>query len=76
VGSRIEPGVSPAEDVHVQSSLFQVEPVEVCNLQLSPGGGPEVFRLFHHRGIVEVEPHHGVVGFGAGGFLFEREHPI
>ena len=74
VGAGIEPGVTAAHDLDVELAFFEVEAVEVGDLEFATWRGFEVARQADDLVVVEVEASDGVVGFGLFRLLFEAEH--
>ena len=72
-GAGVQPRVASAEGDDRQGPLPQVHPVEVGDLQLAAGGGPDLVRLGGHVARVEVQAGYGVAGLGALGLLLDGD---
>ena len=73
MGARIEPGETAAEEFHVQLTPLHVDAVDVGDFKFSAGRGTQTRGDVDNLVVVEVEPRHGVGGFGADGFFLERQ---
>ena len=73
VCSGVEPGGAAAENFHVQATLVEVEPVQVCDLEFSALGRLEVASQGDDVLVVKVEAGDRVVGLWRRGFFLEGE---
>ena len=73
VGAGVEPGVAATHDLDIELALFEVEAVEVGDLEFATGRRLEVAGAVDDRVVVEVEAGDGVVGFGLLRLFFEAQ---
>lgn len=72
-GAGVQPRVSAAEGHDRQRPLLQVHPVEVGDLQLASGRGPDLVGLGGDVARVEVQAGDGVGALGLGGLLLDGD---
>ena len=72
-GAGVQPRVAAAEGDHGQRPLLQVHPVEVGDLELAAGRGPDPVGLGGHVARVEVQAGDGVGALGLGGLLLDGD---
>ena len=69
------PGVKPCESLseqfHIQPSLLQIDPVQICDLQFPSRAGLKVLRVLNDLVIVEIKPRYAVVALRVGGLLLD-----
>ena len=73
--SRIYPGIAAAEQLGRQSSFPEIELVQVGDLQFPSDAGPDQIRFFADSRRVEVQAHHGIIGFRVFRFLLNTDDP-
>ena len=73
MGAGIEPGGAAAEQLDLELAQGEVTRVDVGDLELAPGRGPELAGDVAHPVVVEVEPGDRVVGLGVGGLLLDAD---
>ena len=71
VGAGIEPGGAAAEEFDVEFAGFEVQTIEVGDLEFAAPGGFEGFGESDDVFVVEVEAGDGVVGFWLRRFFFQ-----
>ncbi len=72
MGSCVEPGKALSEKFHIQSSLFQIDPVQIGNFQLAAGGRLQILRILYDLIVVEIESGHAVVALRMLRLLLNR----
>ena len=72
VGAGIEPRSAAAEELDEKLAPFEVEAVEVGDLEFAAGGGLEALGERDDFAIVKIQARHGVVGLGLLRFLLKR----
>ena len=73
VGAGIEPRGAAAQQLDLERAQGEVARVDVGDLELAPGRGPDLAGDVAHPVVVEVEPGDGVVGLGPGGLLLDAD---
>ena len=68
----VEPGEAAAEQLHRKAAVFEIELVEVGDLELAACGRLDLFGEFDYAFVVEIEAGYCPVGFGLFGFFFDR----
>ena len=71
MGSRIQPGKALTQQFHVQLLIFQINPVQIRDLQLPSGTGLQIFGVLHHPVIVEIQTCDAVIALGMLRLLFD-----
>lgn len=74
-GAGVEPRVAAAEGDDGQRPLLQVHPVEVGDLELAAGRGPDLMSLGGHVARVEVQSGDGVGALGLRWLLLDGHGP-
>ena len=74
-GAGVQPRVAAAEGDHGQRPLLQVHPVEVGDLQLAAGRGPDLMGLGGDVARVKVQAGDGVGALGLGWLLLDGDGP-
>ncbi|KAF5043425.1 hypothetical protein DSECCO2_502370 [anaerobic digester metagenome] len=74
VGAGVEPGVAPAQELHLEPVALQVDVVEVRDLELAARGRRQARRDVTHLVVVEVKPGHGEFRLGLRGFFLDADH--
>ena len=68
VCARVEPRHPPAEQFHVKRVVFQIDAMEIGDLELSTGRRFQASGKLHRPVIVEIEARNRIVGFRIFGF--------
>ena len=61
MGSGVQPRVTAPHPLHVQFACFEIEAVEVRDLQLAARGGFHLAGELRHALVIEIEPGHSPV---------------
>ena len=61
MGTGIQPGEALSQKLYIQLSLLQINPVQVGDLQLAPGGRFQILCVLDDMIIVEIQPGHAVI---------------
>src|SRR3569623_74952 len=56
----IEPGKPPSHDLGVESTIFEIAPIAVRNLQFSQAGWFQAVSIFHNMMVVKIKAHDGI----------------
>lgn len=73
MGSRIQPSIAAGHGFYMERSLFQIQFVQIRNLQLAAGRRFQRFGFFHRRAVIEIEAGHCIMGPGMSRFLFQAD---
>ena len=72
--SRVQPGESPAQQLHVQQPVVQIHIVQGRNLQFSPGAGLHLVCPVGNARRIEVKPRHRVVALRLLRLFLNAQH--
>ena len=73
MGTGVEPGKATLQGLYLELLLGEVLLVDGGDFQFSTGRGFDVLGNLDHAVGIEVETHHGVVGFGLGRLLLDAQ---
>ena len=68
----IQPGKSLSQKLHIQSSVFQIDTVQVCNLQFTTRRWFQIFRKLNNTIIIEIQSCYTVITLRFFRFFFNR----
>lgn len=75
MGSGIQPGETPSQNLHPQGAPPQINLVHLGNFQFPPGRWLEVRNNIDHLIVIKVEPGNRKIGSGLSGLLLYVQGP-
>ena len=74
MGPGIKPGETAAKNLDLEPVPREVEPVQICNLELASIARSEAGREIDHVRAIEVQPGHGEVALRPARLFLDAEH--
>ncbi len=72
MGARVEPGITTAKHLHVELASFQVDAIEIGDLEFTAGRWFEAAGDADHLLVIEIKAGYRVTAFWGFGLLFGR----
>ena len=70
-GTCVKPGIPAAQGDYIELTFFQINFIQICDFQLSPGRRPDGLCIFADILIIEIKPGNCIVGLRMSRLFFD-----